>query len=802
MPSDPGSPRVLLFGHPGSGKSSLLGALQRAGETQGETLGAEVIDPSGRLPRIRDHLYHDAPFECTNTELVTYEVRLRPWRVGAKPAESIVIHDCDGAAALALLKHPDPITEREVRGTVASAVVQADLIAIVVNAGAEDDELDAAFDEFLMFLERVHGRKAFEREVGGFPIVMILTQCDLLAEPGQSRGDWEADVQTRLQHALRRFADFLDDQQPEAEAGPYLPFGSVELHGYAVAVREPNGTEPFGVAECFRDIFARARGHRDRVKLSQRSLKRTLWAVACAVWLLFAGGVAVTVLQPNAADPGLADRVQSFRDNEPAAAERLAAKNLGRNRRTLAGFQSDPGFFAIPEDLRSFVGGRLHEMDDYQAYQAKLAAMPAPADARSLEELSLIESKLIGELSLPPQYTWGETEAARLRDKWLADVPALRAAEAAWQEWYRGQVNQALALTHAKSFEGEWRTRVAAVEAALPPFDSRAAIASSPELPLPRGEAVTNRIAAEFDRVYQASRDWEFAKSRLGRLRDVADVLGLTSDTTLRALDLPPPGPGIDSTTLPGERWKLLIEQFPRSGDTPVPFTEWDLANFPEPGRGVLANRARESLGNGARHARNLLAAKRTTDTPAGWRDLAGSLNDPAIHDWGRLLHVLTRMQNPQAEEPVAELAAFLKAPEFKLDLRGFELVVPLALRVPPVVPAGNFTISIGESQRVFKLAGEGTTEGLNTVYRFLPEQPGALLYKPGDALKAELPVRSGDQRFTLAWNDGRTQCFQFDRLSREPHLGANEPATGVVLTPILSTKVPRLPLLLPDVQK
>ena len=144
MTVDPAAPRILLFGHPGSGKSSLLGALHRAGETQLEQLGTEVIDPSGRLPRISQHIYAGTPLERTQTELVTYELRLKH---GAnQPAQTAVIHDCDGNAANALLKHPDPITERDVRGLVASAVVQADLLALVVNAGAADEEERALFD--------------------------------------------------------------------------------------------------------------------------------------------------------------------------------------------------------------------------------------------------------------------------------------------------------------------------------------------------------------------------------------------------------------------------------------------------------------------------------------------------------------------------------------------------------------------------------------------------------------------------------------------------------------------------------
>ena len=69
-------------------------------------------------------------------------------------------------------------------------------------------------------------------------------------------------------------------------------------------------------------------------------------------------------------------------------------------------------------------------------------------------------------------------------------------------------------------------------------------------------------------------------------------------------------------------------------------------------------------------------------------------------------------------------------------------------------------------------------------------------------AMKAELPVRSGEQKFTLLWDEGATRTFQFDRLSREPKLGTAEPATGVSLVPVPGSKVPRLPMLLPEVKR
>lgn len=843
----PDAPRILLFGHPRSGKSSLLGALLRAGETQGGVLGYEVIDPTGRLNLIRDHVYGGAPFENTGTELVTYAVRLRPLQNEAQPAgepQTVVLMDCDGGAANALLKHPDPLIERGVKGTIATAVVKSDLIALVVNVGAGDAELDTAFDEFLMFLERVHGRKAFEREVGGFPIFLVLTQADTLAEKGDTRAEWEGRLRGNLRYALRRFAEFLEDQEPVGDTGsPFLPFGSVELEGYTVAVRRPPladdphpPDEPFGVAEMFRDAFAAAKAHFDRARRSQRRLRVTAWSVVLTVAAMLVGAVGLSVFQPTQSDPGLAERVRGFELSEPPAAVRLAEKNIARTKRTLTAFEADPGFFALPDDLREFVTGRLKEIEDYQAYRAKLSEAPAPAEARTLEELAHTEAVLTTDLALPPQYTWGETEAARLRDKWLADIPLIRAAEAAWQEWYRGLVNQALALSLTRSFDGDWRDRVAALIASSerPPFNPADPIAGSESVPQPRGEPVTYRIPAEFDRVYQARRDWEYDRNRLLHLRDLADALGLTPDPGSpgrRALDIPAPGQGVDPNTLPGERLAELRRYFPRpsnlypareTSENGLSYPEWELSNFPQPGRGVLAARLRESYWNGVRQVRGLILQRlgnppAANDNPAGWQRVADGLGDPVFRDWGRLLHLLARLENPQAADPVVELAAFLgprvETRTFPIDLKGVELTIPLALRVPAVVPTGPVTLTVSPRAaltpitRVFPQSEKGgESQGLATTYRLRPDPAGPLTYHPGDGLKIEVPVRSGDQRFTLVWDEGGTRTFQFDRLGREPKLvpatGAAEPATGVTLAPGPGSTVPRVPALLPEVRR
>src|SRR6478672_5412739 len=93
---DPTVPQVLLFGHVGAGKSSLLAALVQAGAAQGEALRGEVQESSGRLAAIRDAVYRGTALANAETELTSYTVRLRPWRVGPTAVgepQTIILHD-------------------------------------------------------------------------------------------------------------------------------------------------------------------------------------------------------------------------------------------------------------------------------------------------------------------------------------------------------------------------------------------------------------------------------------------------------------------------------------------------------------------------------------------------------------------------------------------------------------------------------------------------------------------------------------------------------------------------------------
>src|SRR5262249_17022378 len=149
----------------------------------------------------------------------------------------------------------------------------------------------------------------------------------------------------------------------------------------------------------------------------------------------------------------------------------------------------------------------------------------------------------------------------------------------------------------------------------------------------------------------------------------------------------------------------------------------------------------------------------------------------------------------------------------FDLELNGFELTIP-ANYLPkgkPVQPLGPLVITTSrgseQTRKAFKLTGPpGQTP---SSYRFVLEGSGALPYRPGDELRVELPVDTGDpeQKYSLVWAGPGPAAFQFGWLRSPPdpklvRVGDDPrtapPAPGVKLSPIPASGVPAFPALFP----
>src|SRR5688572_27028668 len=120
--ASPDALHIVLFGMPDAGKSSLLGALAQAAQTQERALGGRLTDESKGLGELQHRLYDDKPRE-TLEEIVPYPVAVDPFE-GARPDPArrteVVLVDCDGRVANDILTSRKGLAARPAAGSLAA----------------------------------------------------------------------------------------------------------------------------------------------------------------------------------------------------------------------------------------------------------------------------------------------------------------------------------------------------------------------------------------------------------------------------------------------------------------------------------------------------------------------------------------------------------------------------------------------------------------------------------------------------------------------------------------------------------
>lgn len=801
---DPNAVRVVFFGPPRSGKTTLLYAAARHAErgAEDDTITLSAADPN-----------------VVRRELVP--LRLLVDLPGPRAVSGAVeFIDCDGKAVSGLLSDADQLRRKTARSALADAVRKADALVLVVDAEGSVAEVEETFRGFHQFLGVLESTRTADRDVGGLPVYLTLTKCDALYRPAGDPTDWLTRIEARKREVRERFHDWFD---AGGSADPFLTFGSTDVRVAATATQVPrvigavayaDDTGGFGVTDFLTDVLTAARGHRDRAVRSGRRLR---WTAGLAVGLLAV--MLVTLLGLTAARPpgpveALTARVERMKRAEGPPAVRLAEANFDRNRSAVAAVRESPVFEQLPPELQAFVRDRDREFAAYDEYRRRfLPPQFSPADVRTASDLTRLEQDLAGPLAPPAEYrlAWGDTEAVTLLAKWRADVKLLQAAEDQVHDWYRGQISKAsellLASVPAEKAPAAWRADVTAFLAQSSPYRDDEPVPGSVALPVRRGGALTYATAAGFERAANARRDWQLAAVKLSDLRDLADALGLTADPTYTpspgepaaVLDLPlPTNGGSEALQAATARLAALKKRFPAAADG---IANWSVANVPGPLRDELGRRLRLAAANGADQVRRLILGDPAVNraSPA-WPALAapdGLLNKPEMKDWGRLLRRLLRWADPSRPDvdPVADLAAFVSKERFDWPLAGLDVTLPNALKVRLLKPAGDLTVTITDPTgrpRVYPFEPTGTpqTGSDAVVHRFrLRAGAGPLVYVPGDGFSAELPLADGDTSYRLRWIDARTAAYQFDKLTREPTVEAVGPgavpqrAAGVRVT-------------------
>ena len=262
-------------------------------------------------------------------------------------------------------------------------MLHADALVLAVDASAPPDKLDADFAAFARFLRWMERYRGLRTDVGGLPVFLVLTKCDRLARPGQTTADWLEHIEDRKREIGGRFQAFLAGRKPPA-------FGSVHLHVWATAVARPqlagaaaDPTDPYGVAELFRQCLGHAATFRERREHSNHRLAQMTIAVVGGFLGLLAVTASLIVADALRRPPTeLEIRVATLRYIEPkTAADRLRG-SPERLRPQLAqwrAIRADPDFALLPEETRSYVEDRRSELETYIPWLEKLDATPRRA---------------------------------------------------------------------------------------------------------------------------------------------------------------------------------------------------------------------------------------------------------------------------------------------------------------------------------------------------------------------------------------------------------------------------------------
>jgi GTPase SAR1 family protein len=843
--------RIVLFGMPAAGKTSLLGALAQAAQTQEHLLHGRIEDRSHGLAELQHRLYDEEPMR-TAEEVVPYAIDFEPFPndrpVPPAPIDATLI-DCDGRVANDLLVRRSSLPEGSPEGSLAGEVLAADTLVLVVDTSAPPAQVDADFGEFVRFLRLLERSRGERSEVGGLPVFLVLTKCDLLAQPTDTTETWLERISDRKREVASRFHQFLAGKSGEPSrtdparlAGPIglgseegsLPFGRLELHVAATAVKHPalagipaKPREPYGVAELFHDSLGAARGFRQRRRQSSRLL---LWTVAGAGFVAagMAALAAALILGAGASQTqhgALQTRVENLKaaDGElPAERLRGDLRTLEEKTTVLSELRGNPDFDSLPEELRRYIQERLEEAQTYTAYFKKLQRGKQPADARNHAELKSIEQTLqmpgINGLAVPRE-DWSQTRAARLHNERLADLKLLRRSIEETEEAYRQKKREGEQLWTLAAYQPRpeasvnWRGWHEDVRTYLSTIAKPLVLPESERLLGASSSDLTFQTVYAFETVRGVAAELESVKQRLEGLRDLTAALGLGRPAD-RALLVFPPG---FTAAACAERLNQLRQAFPEF--------EKSLAQtkLPDAARRDLRQAAQTSYKNLLEAGRVVVLARLREASPGGpetaktWHTIQPWLTDPIeLSAWRVLARLLLRLIDPgQADlDPVADLVAFLVRNRFELTLKGMSLLVPDAVNIRP---DGDLVIYQTNSDTgkditlVFSVENKrrDAESGL-TRFTLRPKDGFTLTYHLGDDLNAELPVRDPENRpMKLTWGRGRSQMYQFEHLSREPRLHARDasPSAGQIQPGIQlqaapgHDAIPRVPDLVPVVK-
>jgi GTPase SAR1 family protein len=503
--------RVVLFGMPGAGKSSLVGALAQAAQTQEHILNGHLRDLGQGFREMQRRLYEEGPRE-TLDEVIPFPLVFEPFSRREPGRIEAVLIDCDGRAANEIL-----LRKRELDrsgGELSQALLAADAVVFVVDASASAMQMDADFTECARFLRLLEERRGQRADIGGLPVFLVLTKCDLLAQPEDDLAGWFERVEERKRQVGRRFQSFLEKEARTSAVG----FGSIRLHIWATAVKRPaladspaKPREPYGVAELFRQCLGLAHDFRIRRGQSSRRLVWVVLGALVALALLAVLPVLLILNRPTDAASDLEARVSQYEASEQE--ETLPARYRQTQERIdrLASFRAESAFAALPDEQKEWVENRYRDLRDYRDFAGGVYELD-PRTVRSAEQVKDLYAALNRlDERLKAHSHWTETDAGQRLVEMRTDLQAI---EKAVQDTIAGYENV------IRNGEEVLRDK----EKPMLPTRARNVLDAAKSLPNPRldtnkripgSDHVTYSTVFNFDRVQEVLGRWEKVREKL-----------------------------------------------------------------------------------------------------------------------------------------------------------------------------------------------------------------------------------------------------------------------------------------------
>lgn len=515
--------RLVMFGLPSSGKSSLLGSLVQAGELHDPVLNARLVEPSPGLLDLREKLSKNH-LDANVEEVTPHTLKLEPLPKGSPVVVEVV--DSSGKAAAEMVSRQRPVSGRKA-GALGDAIGDADALIVTADAAAEPAQLQRDFPQIAAFLQLFEKGRCKGTEVAGLPLYLVLTKCDLLAKKTDTLAAWAE----RIEQKRRQVEDGLRKYFAKEEKGSV--FGKVDLRVRATAARRPTLADgsgsrqgPYGVAELFRQCLQSAGQFRERRRQADSRLNMALVGTLGLLAVMLLVGVGVQATRPSADVVALENALQGILPSPLAKPAERLREPLDKKLDRIQKIEKTRGFSSLPPGKQAEILSYEKEVQAYLAFNKSfLDKVPDPRLATREQDLALIEKRL-DDISLPAEHAeaWKDTRVGRRPQQWRDDISVLRQEVGKTEAWIKERIDKG----HQLEEEGlnlrksppeakkEWLERYRRYVGEVWPH---------PPASLPPGAyGLAYETVYRFDRVDRARQVWdEFKQKRLGYVRQLLE---------------------------------------------------------------------------------------------------------------------------------------------------------------------------------------------------------------------------------------------------------------------------------------